>query len=159
MNIRLGVKKDVPEIVKYLKEMWLMHCTEEPKYVSADKIGSYSQNRIARYLKDCFNGSDKSYMLLAEEGGELAGFLKVDIIKIESFFIQTRALFLDDVYVKEKYRKQGIANNLILEAEKIAKKKKIKWLKCRIYEFNKPAQAMAKSSGFKSLYSEYFKII
>lgn len=159
MNIRLGTKADAPEVAKYLKEMWLMHCTEEPKYVSAAKIGAYKESRITKYLKDCFNKSGKSYLLIAEEGKEIAGFLKIDITKIESFYIQTKVLFLDDIFVKDKYRKQGIAKKLILEAEEIAKKKKIKWLKCKIYEFNKPAQEMVKSRNFKALYSEYFKII
>lgn len=159
MKIRQGLRKDIPEVAGYLKEMWLMHGKEEPRFVSEKKMGSYNVARIERYLKDCFNGSKRSYLLVAEENGEMVGFLKVNITKIQSFFVQNSVLYLDDTYVKEKYRGNGIAKALEAEAEKIAKKRKIKWLKARIYEFNKPAQNMAKSIGLRPLYSEYFKIL
>ena len=155
----MGNRADVLVIARWLKEMWLLHCDKEPKYVSGMKIEAYSTKRITRYLKDCFNGSNKSYLLIAEEGTEIIGFLKVDIVKIESFYVETRVLYLDDIYVREEYRGKGVAKALALEAERIAKKRKIKWLKARIYEFNKPAKLMAESVGLQPLYSEYFKII
>ena len=94
-----------------------------------------------------------------EENGEMTGFLKVDVVKIQSFFVENQVLYLDDAYVKEKYRGRGIAKTLQAEAEKIARQRNIKWLKARIYEFNGPAQTMAKSVGLRPLYSEYFKIL
>jgi len=159
MKVRLGVRKDGNQVAGWLKDMWLMHCDNEPQYVSREKIAAYTSARITRYLRDCFNGSKKSYLLVAEEGGELAGFLKIDVVKIESFYVETKVMYLDDIYVREQYRGRGVSKLLYAEAEKIAKKRKIKWLKARIYEFNKPAQAMAKSGGMKMLYGEYFKII
>ena len=159
MKIRLGTQRDIPDVAGYLKEMWLMHCDKELELLSNDVIGKYSRNKISRHLKDCFNGSNKSYLLVAEENDELAGFLKLDVVKIQKFFKQTRVLYLDDAYVKEKYRRNGISKALHAEAEKIARKRKIRWLKARIYEFNKPAQGMAKSVGLRPLYSEYFKIL
>ncbi len=159
MNVRLGKRKDAELISGWLKEMWLLHSDNEPKFVSERKIGSYTTKRIARYLKDCFNGSNKSYLLVAENDDAVAGFLKADVAKIQSFFMETRVLYLDDMYVKEDYRGKGISKALYAEAEKIAKKRKIKWLKARVYDFNKPAQAMAKSVGLRPLYSEYFKIL
>ncbi len=159
MKIRFGERRDTSEVASYLKEMWLMHCDLEPEFVSKKKIGAYSLERIQRYLKDCFNNSNKSFLLVAEENEELVGFLKADIVKIQSFFVENRVLFLDDGYVKKEYRRTGISKLLQAEAERIAKKKRIKWLKGRIYEFNKPAKEYAKSVGMRPLYSEYFKIL
>ncbi len=157
MKIRLGSRGDVQEVAGFLKEMWLIHANNEPEYVSRKKIGAYPTRRIIKYLEDCFNGSKKSYLLVAEEEGEIAGVLKADVRKVESFFVETKVLYLDDAYVKDKYRGKGLAKALQEEVEKIAKRRKIKWLKARIYEFNKPAQGVAKSAGMKRLYSEYFK--
>jgi GNAT superfamily N-acetyltransferase len=159
MKIRLGERKDASVVAGYLKEMWLMHCDMEPEYVSKKIIGGYSPERIKRYLKDCFNKSGKSYLLIAEENNELVGFLKADVVKIQRFFVENRVLFLDDGYVKKEYRRRGISKALQAEAEKIARKRKIKWIKGRIYEFNKPVQGLAESVGMRPLYSEYFKIL
>ncbi|KKU55153.1 hypothetical protein A3C34_00540 [Candidatus Amesbacteria bacterium RIFCSPHIGHO2_02_FULL_48_21] len=159
MNIRMGKKEDATEVAGHLKEMWMVHCNLEPEFVSKKKIGAYSLERINRYLKDCFNNSGKSYLLIAEENNELAGFLKVDVTKIQSFFVENRVMYLDDGYVKEKYRRRGISKALQTEAEKIARKRGIKWIKGRIYEFNKSAQELARSVGMRPLYSEYFKVL
>ena len=159
MRIRPGMRADAEKIADWLKELWLLHCDNEPQYVSRKKIGAYPTRRILRYLRDCFNGSNKSYLLVAEEGGDIAGFLKIDVAKIESFYVETRVLYLDDIFVREEYRGRGVSKLLYEEAEKIARKRRIKWLKARVYEFNKPAQAMAKSMGLRPLYSEYFKIL
>lgn len=156
MKTRLGRREDIKEIVGYLKEMWMMHAKMEPEYVSAKKIGAYTPERIKRYLKDCFNGSKKSFLLIAEEDWEMAGFLKVDIVKIQSFFVETRVAYLDDVYVLEKYRGRGVTRELVQEAKRLAKKRGIKWLEARIYEFNKPAQKTFEKLGMRSLYSEWF---
>lgn len=159
MNIRLGTKEDVEEVGVYLKEMWLMHSEEEPDFVSREVIEKYDSATIENYLKDCFKTGGKSSLLIAEENGEITGFLKVNAEKIQKFFKQTKVLYLDDLYVKEKYRGKGVAKVLIKEAESIAKKKKIRWLKARIYIFNKAAQKLAEKVELKPLYSEYFKIL
>ena len=44
-------------------------------------------------------------------------------------------------------------------AEKIAEERGIKWLKSRVYTFNKSDQKVMKKDGFEPLYSEYFKVI
>jgi GNAT superfamily N-acetyltransferase len=159
MKIRLGERRDVDEVAGCLKEMWLMHCDMEPDFVSKRKISAYSPERIKRYLKDCFSKSGKSYLLIAEDNDKMIGFLKADVVKIQSFFVENRVLYLDDGYVKEEYRRRGVSKVLQAEAEKIAKRRGIRWLKGRIYEFNKPAKEYAKSVGMRPLYSEYFKIL
>jgi GNAT superfamily N-acetyltransferase len=159
MTTRLAIKSDAPIIATWLKEMWLTHGQHEPDFISHRKINNYSTKRILKYLKPCFSKTPQSYLLIAEKDGHIVGFLKADIVSIETFFIHTRVLYLDDLFILEQYRTQGIAKALLKEAEKIAKKHRIKCLKTRIYTFNTPAQNLAKKHRFHPLYSEYFKIL
>lgn len=61
------------------------------------------------------------------------------------------------MYVRDKFRRKGIAEALLSEAEKIANEQNIKWLKARVYTFNKTAQGLFEKNGYRSLYSEWFK--
>jgi GNAT superfamily N-acetyltransferase len=157
MRIRLATTKDLPEVVPHLKALWIMHGKNNPQFLNYDKMKQYTDARIKKYLNVCFDKSKKSYLLIAEEEGNVAGFLKIDIVEIQKFFIVNKVIYLDDIFVKEEFRGKGVAKLLQQEAEKIAKKKKIKMLKARIYAFNTPAQKMAQSMGLTPLYSEYFK--
>jgi len=157
MRIRFGEKSDLPEIGALIKGLWVMHAENNLKFMNEKRIKGYTEKHILKYLSVCFKKPQKSYLLIAEEEGIIAGFLKIDIIKIQPFFIENKVLYLDDIYVKSEFREKGISKLLYKEAEKIAKNKKIKMLKARIYTFNSPAQKMASSMGLVPIYSEYFK--
>lgn len=156
MNIRYGTQEDANKYGKYLKEMWLMHVDKEPDFVNREII---EQSDLKGYFENCFNGSNKSYLFIAEENGEFAGLCKVNIEEIQKFFNQTTIIYIDDIYVKEEYRGKGVGNLLITQVEVLAKQKGIKWLKARIYTFNNQAQSLFKKNNFKPLYSEYFKTL
>ncbi len=156
MNIRRGIKEDVKSISKFLKEMWFMHVDNEPKFINRKVI---KESDLASYFEDTFNGSNKSFLLIAEEKDEFIGLCKVNIQELQRFFNETKILYIDDIYVVKDFRKKGVAGKLLKEAEVIAKQNNIKWVKARVYEFNKPGQKMMDKSGYKSLYSEYFKIL
>lgn len=157
MNIRFATKKDLPEVIGHLKGLWIIHGKNNPDFLNYEKMKKYTDTRIRNYLNVCFDGSKKSYLLIAEEENQIAGFLKIDISEIQKFFVTSKVLYLDDIFVKKEFRGAGVAKLLLQEAEKIAKKRKIKMLKARIYTFNTSAQKMAESIGLTPLYSEYFK--
>lgn len=156
MNIRTGKITDIPQIKEYLLDSWLTHVKQEPKFINPKTF--YNTN-LKNYLKNCFNHSYKSYLFVAEDNNEIIGLIKLNVELIESFFYQNRILYIDDIYVSKNFRKQGVAKKLIETAEKIAKKRNLKWIKAKVYQFNKAAQNTFTSSGFKPLYSEYFKIL
>lgn len=156
MLIRKGTIQDIPKVREFLLDSWLMHAKKESKFVNPK---TFENTNLKNYLKNCFNHSYKSYLFIAEDNKEIAGLIKLNIEMIESFFYQNRVLYIDDIYVSKKFRQQGVAKKLIEAAEKIAKRRNIKWLKARIYQFNQPAQNTFNSNEFKPLYSEYFKIL
>lgn len=156
MIIRSGKISDIPQIKKFLLDSWFMHAKKELEFIDPK---TFEKTDLKNYLKNCFDNSQKSYLIIAEIDHEIIGLIKLNIEKIESFFYEKKILYIDDIYVSKNYRQQGIAKLLLEKAEDIAKENKIKWLKARIYQFNNPAQDTFETSGFKPLYSEYFKIL
>lgn len=68
MELRYGTKKDILIVKPYLIKMWLMHDDEEHIY----KRGLIEGTDLIGYFKEVFDGSNKSYLLIVEEGNELA---------------------------------------------------------------------------------------
>jgi len=156
MKIRFGTQQDVEIVGPAVKKSWLMHVDNEPGFINREVI---ENSDCTEYFDDCFNDSSKSRLLVAEIDDKIAGFAKVDFLTIQKFFNETRILYVDDIYTMEEYRGKGVAKFVLEEVEKFAKEQDINWLKARIYTFNDAAQKTFKSSGFKDIYSEYFKII
>ncbi len=132
----------------------MMHVDKASGYINPAAFENFS---LDEYFKDCFNESGKAYLLIAEEDGKIAGFAKVNLQDIQSFFVQKKVLYIDDIYTMESFRNRGVGSSLLKEAEKLAIEKNVKWLKARIYSFNKPSQGMFESAGYENLYSEYFR--
>jgi GNAT superfamily N-acetyltransferase len=154
--VRLGKTEDLTIIMKWLEASWLMHAENEPEFIKKEVM---EKTDLKNYFKDCFNGSGKSYIFIAQEGWQMAGVLKVNIEKVQRFFSQDKAVYLDDIYVKPEFRGRGVSERLMAEAEKLAKRRKIKWLKARVYEFNIPAQKLMTRNKFKKVDAEYFKVL
>lgn len=155
MRIRKATKDDIPEIKKGLLESWLSHADNETDFYNRERI---EKSDIETYYTNALN-SDDSFVLVIEENEQLAGFGKADVQKIEPWYKEQKALFIDDIFVKKEFRKRGYAKLLLHEFEKTAKNNGVKWLKARVYSFNEPAKKLNASFGFYPLYSEYFKII
>lgn len=156
MEFRLGTKEDVSAIAEALKSSWLMHADKESDFINRGVIES---SNLEEYFADCFDGSDKSHLLVVQIDENIAGFTKVNIEEIQKFFNEMKVMYIDDIYTFKQYRNRGVSSSVLREVERLAKEKNIKWLKARVYSFNVPAQAAFEASGFKELYSEYFKII
>lgn len=153
--IRNGRKEDIAVIKPYLLDLWVMHASHEPELLDEKRIRG---SDIEKYYMDALRNKDCNF-LIAEINGQIAGFIRADIKKIEGFFKGNKILYLDDVYVVKPFRKHGIARKLITEAEKIAKAKHANRLQARVYTFNKPMQKLLRSMGYAAPHSTWDKAI
>ncbi|MCM1300044.1 MAG: GNAT family N-acetyltransferase [Firmicutes bacterium] len=107
MEIKKLIPDNVEEYISYLKTA--LH--EEPEMMTTDEV---NEDEIRKNVnKDIFK---RSTSLLAYENGEIAG-------RIEYHFygcIQDgyKMAYVNWVYVRKKFRKQGIAKQLFAEFEK-----------------------------------------
>ncbi len=113
VTIRKADEQDFPIILSLIKEFSVFQKTPEKAMITLDQM---------KKEKDLFQ------CLVAEIGtGEIAGFA--------SFFFTYyswtgKGLYLDDLYVKDTFRKQSIGKKLLDAIIKLAKKKqcvKVRW--------------------------------
>jgi len=154
MNIRQGTREDNAKVSEYVKDLWMMHANQDPDFYNLKVFQEASPEKYYESID-----GKNSLLLIAEDEDKLAGFLKLDVKEIERFFVSKEVLYADEIYVIEQYRDKGVGKMLLEEAEKIAKTRKIKLMKARVYAFNEKAQKLMEKQGYKGLYSEYYKIV
>ncbi|MBM3160949.1 MAG: GNAT family N-acetyltransferase [Bacteroidetes bacterium] len=123
MNIRPAAPKDVPFIFDLIKELALYEKAPE-------QVTNTSEN--LHY--DLFE-APICEAIVAEENDAIIGFA----LYYTSYSTwKGRCLYLEDFYVKEKYRKRGIGKLLFDEVVRIAKAKKVKRMDWQVLEWNEP---------------------
>lgn len=123
--IRKGLKKDLPYVLKLIKEL--------ARYEKAEK-------EVNITLKDLENdgfGKHPFYWFLIAEN-------KKKIIALSFYFIRYstwkgKFLFLEDFVVKEEFRKKGVGSLLFKETIKICKELKCNGMCWQVLDWNKPA--------------------
>ena len=112
MNIRKGIKSDLPSVFRLVNELALFE--KAPEAVT---------NTIADMEKDGFSENPVFGFHLAEVDHEIVG-IAVYFIKYSTW--KGRGLYLDDLIVTEKMRGKGIGQKLfdayIAEAKKMGAK-------------------------------------
>lgn len=97
--------------------------------------------------EELFNPQADWHGLVAEVEGQNAGLCLYSIININRCFNPTPALYIDILYVSEKFRKLGIAKAFITKVAAIAKQKKLQRIELWCSKSNDIAQATYTSLG------------
>lgn len=155
VEIRSGRPDDIAQIKQCLVDSWVDHARKEPDLLDEERMRN---SDIEGYYQKCFE-SDKCHVLVAESGGQFAGFIRGDVQEIPNFFRDNKILYLDDTYVLPQYRRQNIARTLIQGMENLAKQKGIRRIQCRVYTYNEPVQSLLKSMGYQMPHSTWDKIL
>ena len=125
INIRLGVKTDLPQVLSLIKE--LAEYERAPKEVTVS---------LTDLEKDGFGKNPIYTFYVAEDKKRILGMV-LFYIKYSTW--KGKCIFIDDIIVSEKYRKAGIGKKLfdkvVLECKKI-NAKRLEW---QVLEWNEPA--------------------
>lgn len=87
--------------------------------------------------------------LVAEEKGEIIGYCLGEIDKCKKTSKYNKKGYMSEVYVTEKYRKEGVAKKLVKELFKWFRTKKVKWIRLDVYSKNKRAIRFWEEIGFE----------
>ena len=153
--IREFEKKDIEHVIPLLQSMYLEHDQAEPGFFTPN---SYSKEQIERYLKEALE-SNTCKVFVATKEEEIVGTIRATIKEAPSFYKDKGIGFTDDLVVKEEYRRNGIGEQLINKTIEYYKSKGISLVESKIYEFNKPSQALSEKLGFKKTFSYFYKRI
>ena len=125
INIRKGIKKDLPFVLKLIKEL--------AEYEN-------SLHEVSINLKDLendgFNEAPSYYFLVAEKNDKIVG---MSFYWIRYSTWKGKFLFLEDFIVKTKYRRQGVGKKLFNATIKICQKLKLNGMCWQVLDWNKPA--------------------
>ena len=137
LNIRKTTADDVPLILKLIKELSVFEKMSEEVVATEDT------------LRETLFG-DKSYarVLIAEIEGKPVGYALY--FYNFSTFVGRPGLYIEDVYVSEEYRGQGIGTALFKYCAYIAKENKCVRMEWLVLNWN-PARKFYDHMGAKSL--------
>ncbi len=155
IDIRYLNEKDLDVLEDDIREMWSKHHFNNKSLISEDIL---KNTNLHQYFKRSIK-RQKGFSLIAMVDEQIAGIIRVAQEPLEDFFNYKKAYIVDDLVVKTKYRRQGVATALLDKVKEIAKENGIGVLKARIYTFNEPAQDFFEEKGFDQLYGEYFNTL
>lgn len=127
--IRRATEADYPQVLTLIQEFSLFQGTPEKVTVTVEQM------REEDDLFQCF---------LAERDGTVAGFA--------SFFFAYyswtgKALYLDDLYVREAFRQQGIGKKLLASLIDLARQERCRKVRWQVSKWNTSAIGFYQSIG------------
>lgn len=155
ITIRGLEQKDIVTVLPMIQKMFLEHDLAEPDLFSPNSI---STEKIRKYLEDAIDDTDcKVFVALIDH--EILRTIRATIKDAPSFYKDNKLGYTDDLVVKEEYRRNGIGGELINKTLEYYKSKGVSLIESKIYEFNKPSQALSEKNGFKKTFSYFYKRI
>ncbi|MBS1517320.1 MAG: GNAT family N-acetyltransferase [Bacteroidetes bacterium] len=123
LKIRKARRTDKKSILRLVNEL-----AEFEKLTPPDK------NARNRLIKDAFSANPPFRVLLAEYENEVVGYSFYFFTY--SSFLAKRTLYLEDIYISEKYRNLGIGKSFFNELIKIAEKNKCGRMEWVVLDWN-----------------------
>jgi GNAT superfamily N-acetyltransferase len=123
--IRKGSKKDVPDVLKLVKELAAYEKAPDEVVLTGEQLE-----------EDAFGNAPVCSFFVAQEGEKIVG-MALYYIKYSTW--KGKCVFLEDIIVTESYRKCGIGKLLFDEVVRVAKGMKVKRLEWQVLEWNTPA--------------------
>jgi len=134
LEIRVATEDDIPLILSLIKELAeyerLSHEVVATEELLRDSL--FAQRRVAE-------------VLIGDYGGDPVGFA----LFFHSFstFLGQPGIYLEDLYVKPKYRGMGFGKTLLTRVAKLAKERGCGRLEWSVLDWNDPAIGFYKDMG------------
>ena len=136
VSFREGTDADGELIIGYLK-----------KLAEYEKL-SESCNITPEVLRKLMQEENGLHVLIAEQNGEAVGIMTYYLYKIATFSGK-HVLYIEDVFIDEKYRGKGIGGRFFAEAKSIAEETDCDRLEWKCLDWNEPAKGFYEKIGGK----------
>ena len=124
-SIRPAIAADMPAVLELIREL--------ARYEKAEE---QVRNTVQQLLADGFGPQPAFQCIVAVQAGAVVGFA----LCYNSYSTwRGKCLYLEDLYVKEPFRRSGVGSHLFDEVLKMAKEQKVKRLEWQVLEWNAPA--------------------
>jgi len=140
--------KDLPKLSEFGVELLKFHVKFDP-YFTPDKN---AKNTYSKFFKKCIYSGNKN-LLVAEKNRSIVGYALGEIRKRPPVFKLKKIGFVNDMYVKKNFRRQGIARLFLDELFSWFKSKKLNHVELHVHAENEIGKIAWAKYGFK----EYMK--
>jgi len=147
MRIRKARRRDLDRIQELWWELTASHFAYDPCY--------YRKQSKARCLKTARRWHRQTlrrrdrFMLVAEDRGEIIGYLHAAVMPRPSFYLEKQQGIIYSLVVSQKYRRQGAAQRLLRQAAAEFRKRKIRQVVLNVERKNQPARSLYRGAGFE----------
>lgn len=138
-NIRLATRKDVSLLRALIRELAAYEKKAHKAVATEDDL-----------LRDGFGPQPKFRALIAEWQDEPAGY--ASFFYFYSTFQGRPALFLEDLFVRDKFRGRGIGKELLAAVAKLALEEGCFGLRWEVLDWNRPAIEFYEKLGAEFLH-------
>jgi GNAT superfamily N-acetyltransferase len=133
LSTRTATIDDVPLLMKLIREL--------AEYERESHSVLITEETLA---KDGFGPEPKFRAIIAEQGGDAAGYA----LFFEAYSTWTgRGLFLEDLFVREPFRGHGVGRALLGEVARIARREGCDTIRLDVLDWNESAIKFYKSLG------------
>lgn len=109
-----------------------------------------------KLLKEIANPDSRFFFLIVKK--EVAGYLKVNVGQAQTERVESNALEVERIYLREKFQHHGLGLVLIKYAEKLARQENKDFMWLGVYEKNLNAQKFYTKDGFKRVSQHTFQV-
>ena len=143
MDIRQANKNDITQMVPLLDEVSKLHIEKRP-----DVFKIKSHEEIKSNLEEMIQ-DESNIILIAEDKQVAVGVIicKVREINNHTNLKNTKVLWINEICVKQEYRRNGIGRSLIEKAKEIAKANNCLRLELNCWELNEGAMKFYEKQG------------
>jgi len=141
VKVRKTRKEDVDEFILMRKEFEKDYFSSVVKNTSGKKLTAL---QIKKQFHEIIH-NPKRVLLFIEKNDNVCGFLTATIIKSS----YKKFAYIDDVFIRKNFRRQGLAKKIVIEFEVLMKFKKAKDILLGVNIKNEKAINLYKSLGFK----------
>lgn len=146
MEFRKAKKEDLNQVVEIMEQIQRLHYEARPD-IFKKKTKEEIQKEAAQMIKN-----KESNVIVAVIENEIYGVLicrKKEVINHINLK-DSKSLWIDELGVSEKYRKNGIGKELMKEAENLAKQLGCKTITLNCWSFNETALKFYEKRGMKN---------
>jgi len=126
LNIRPATEHDAATLLALIRELATYEKKPDKAVVTEDDL-----------MRDAFGQEPKFRSLIAEWNGKPVGY--ASFFYFYSTFQGRAALFLEDLFVLDKFRGNGIGKALLVEVVKLAIREKCFGMRWEVLQWNRPA--------------------
>jgi len=155
-SIRQATERDYEELSKIYAEGDALHSKALPQVFREAEGPARTRESITSLISD-----ENAALFVAEYKGQIVGLVHVYIRESPTvpIMVQRRYAYVGDLAVTTEFRRHGVGQALMNEAQRWAMQKKVSQLELTVWDFNEEAITFFKGLGYTMARHQMWKSI